>query len=87
MSHSKKCMAVFREYRDNKQTVILVTHSMDSVTKLCNRALMLESGKIVAIGDVKKVAESYQKATLPTALPSMKTIRKKNRTKCHTYFR
>lgn len=61
-SFQKKCMAVFREYRDNKQTVILVTHSMDSVTKLCNRALMLESGKIVAIGDVKKVAESYQKS-------------------------
>lgn len=61
----KKCMAVFREYRENEQTIVLVTHSMDSVTSLCNRALMLEDGKIVAIGDVKKVAEAYQKSNLP----------------------
>ncbi len=61
----KKCMAVFRKYRDNKQTVVLVTHSMENVTMLCSRALMLEDGKIVAIGDVKRVAEAYQKSNLP----------------------
>lgn len=60
----KKCMAVFREYKKNKQTVVLVTHSMDNVTTLCSRALMLEDGKIVTIGDVKKVAEAYQKSNL-----------------------
>ncbi len=60
----KKCMAVFREYRDNKQTVVLVTHSMETVTMLCSRALMLENGKVVTIGDVKKVAEAYQKSNL-----------------------
>jgi len=61
----KKCMAVFREYRKNKQTVVLVTHSMENVTTLCNRALMLEDGKVVTIGDVKKVARAYQKSNLP----------------------
>jgi len=61
----KKCMAVFREYRKNKQTVILVTHSMENVTTLCSRALMLEDGKIVATGDVRKVAAAYQKSNLP----------------------
>ncbi len=60
----KKCMAVFREYKKNRQTVILVTHSMDNVTTLCSRALMLEDGKIVATGDVKKVANAYQKSNL-----------------------
>lgn len=61
----KKCMSIFREYRKNKQTVVLVTHSMENVTTLCNRALMLEDGKIVTIGDVKKVAKAYQKSNLP----------------------
>jgi len=61
----RKCMAVFREYKKNKQTVVLVTHSMENVTTLCNRALMLEDGKIVTIGDVKKVAEAYQKSNIP----------------------
>lgn len=61
----RKCMAVFREYKKNKQTVVLVTHSMENVTMLCNRALMLEDGKIVTIGDVKKVAGAYQKSNVP----------------------
>lgn len=61
----KKCMAVFREYKKNKQTIVLVTHSMENVTTLCTRALMLEDGKVVEIGDVKKVAEAYQKSNLP----------------------
>lgn len=60
-----KCMTVFREYKKSKQTIILVTHSMENVLMLCSRALMLEAGKIVAIGDVKKVAEAYQKSNLP----------------------
>ena len=61
----KKCMAVFREYKKNKQTIVLVTHSMEYVTMLCTRALMLEDGKIVEIGDVKKVARAYQKSNVP----------------------
>lgn len=73
----KKCMAVFREYRDNEQTIVLVTHSMDSVTSLCNRALMLEDGKIVAIGDVKKVAEAYQKSNNPVNTTVAKNKSKK----------
>lgn len=55
----KKCMNIFEEYRRNKQTVILVTHSMENVRSLCTRALMLSDGKIKLIGTVKKVAEAY----------------------------
>lgn len=55
----KKCMKVFEDYRRNKQTVILVTHTMENVKKLCTRAMMLSEGKIKTIGSVKKVANSY----------------------------
>ena len=55
----KKCMEIFDEYRRTKQTVVLVTHSMDSVRDLCTRALMLSDGKIACIGGVKKVSEAY----------------------------
>ena len=58
----KKCMEIFYEYRRNKQTVILVTHSMENVRSLCTRALMLEDGKIVEIGNVKKVANAYMRS-------------------------
>lgn len=45
----------------NNVTVLFVSHSMDQVLKLCNKAILLEKGRIVTYGDVKEVAEVYQK--------------------------
>lgn len=75
----KKCMNVFREYKENGQTVVLVTHDMTSVSNLCNRAIMLENGKIVAKGDVKKVAETYQRSNIPSNTVVEKTKHKNNK--------
>lgn len=55
----RKCMDIFEDYRRNNQTVILVTHSMENVRKLCTRAMMLSDGKINTIGSVREVAEAY----------------------------
>lgn len=77
----KKCMAVFRDYKERKQTIVLVTHSMENVVDLCNRALMLEDGKVVAIGDVKKVAEAYQKSNLPVKAAVVKSKSEKDEKK------
>lgn len=74
----RKCMEVFHSYRRNKQTVILVTHSMDNVHTLCTRALMLADGKVEVIGNVKEVAAAYTKsnATELDNITEVKTERK-----------
>ena len=56
----KKCNDYFASLH-GKQTVILVTHSMENVLKFCDRAIMLENGKIATSGDPKKVTEAYTK--------------------------
>ena len=53
----QKCNDYFKSLHGN-QTVILVTHSMDNVTRFCDRAILLEQGKIACEGDPKKVAEA-----------------------------
>jgi ABC-2 type transport system ATP-binding protein len=55
----QKCLRVFEEYRDNKQTVILVTHDMGTVRNLCTRAMLIDGGKIKHMGSVESVAELY----------------------------
>lgn len=65
----KKCIEVFRQYRKNKQTVILVTHNMDSVNTLCTKAMMLENGKIKHIGNVKDVARLYSESNILRETP------------------
>lgn len=57
----RKCLNVFEEYKKNGQTVILVTHDMGSVSKFCNKAMMLSDGKIEAIGKPEKIANIYKK--------------------------
>lgn len=56
----RKCDNFFTEIKkDPTKTVILVTHSMDSVKKYCNRAILIRDGEIVVDGDKNDVASQY----------------------------
>lgn len=55
----QKCNDYFESLK-GEQTVILVTHSMKNVKKFCNRAILIEDGKILEEGDPEKVAKAYQ---------------------------
>lgn len=56
----KKCNDYFASLH-GKQTVILVTHSMENVMAYCDRAILIEKGKIIEEGDPAKVTEAYLK--------------------------
>ncbi|MBQ3296742.1 ABC transporter ATP-binding protein [Candidatus Saccharibacteria bacterium] len=56
----QKCNNYFASLHGN-QTVILVTHDMGNVKKFCDRAILIEEGKIKLEGDPKEVAEAYSK--------------------------
>lgn len=55
----QKCADYFASIK-GKQTVILVTHSMDDVRKYCNRAILIEQGKIALDSDPETVAKAYE---------------------------
>jgi len=57
----RKCLDVFEEYKKRKQTVILVTHDMETVRRFCTRAMLVNAGQIEAIGNPIKVANAYRK--------------------------
>lgn len=57
----KKCNDYFASLKDKKQTVILVTHSMENVKKFCTRAILIEDGKIIEDGNPIEVANKYTK--------------------------
>ena len=56
----KKCNDYFASLH-GKQTVILVTHSMENVMAYCDRAILIEKGKIIEDGAPAKVTEAYLK--------------------------
>lgn len=57
----QKCTNYFESLKENHQTVVLVTHSMENVRKFCTRAILLDDGKIVKDGDPNKIADAYLK--------------------------
>lgn len=56
----RKCDNFFSEIKkDPTKTVILVTHSMESVKKYCNKAILIKDGEIVVAGNKDDVADQY----------------------------
>jgi ABC-2 type transport system ATP-binding protein len=56
---ARKCTKRMRAFRKSGATVLLVSHSIDTVRKLCQRALLLEHGKVLEIGSASEVSEKY----------------------------
>ena len=53
----KKIMSMF----DSGVTVLFVSHSLEQVQRLCNKAMILEKGKLIAYGDIAPISEQYSK--------------------------
>jgi ABC-2 type transport system ATP-binding protein len=56
----RKCAETFVELRERGKTIVLVTHSMPDLTRYCHRALLMESGRVAAIGDPERIAAGYE---------------------------
>jgi ABC-type polysaccharide/polyol phosphate transport system ATPase subunit len=58
----QKCFDVFNRYKREGRTVVLVTHELSAVTTYCDRALLLDHGRLVADGDTADVTAQYRHA-------------------------
>jgi ABC-2 type transport system ATP-binding protein len=58
-SFQQKCFEEFERIRREKRTVLLVTHDMGSVRRFCDRAMLLEHGRIVTMGEPEEVGRRY----------------------------
>ena len=55
----RKCFAKFDELRKNSKTILFVSHDMNSINYLCDRAFLLEKGGIEQQGAPRAVTRSY----------------------------
>ena len=55
-----KCLDKFSEFRRRGRTVLLVTHSLDLVTRLCDEVMWLDDGVNRAQGDPRRVIDAYR---------------------------
>lgn len=59
----KKSEAKIMEMFEKGATVLFVSHSLDQVKRLCDKAILLEKGRIIASGGIEEVSEKYLEKT------------------------
>jgi ABC-type polysaccharide/polyol phosphate transport system ATPase subunit len=63
----QKCYETLQSRREEGRTVLFVTHDMHTVERTCDRALLLERGEVVQIGDPTEVAREYNRLNFDRA--------------------
>lgn len=57
----KKSEAKVRSMFDKGTTVLFVSHSTQQVLNICNKAIILDHGKLIASGDAKEICAQYDR--------------------------
>jgi ABC-type polysaccharide/polyol phosphate transport system ATPase subunit len=55
----RKCFDEFERMREEQQTILFVTHDMNTVERFCDRAMLLENGRVLDIGPPSEIAQRY----------------------------
>ena len=56
-----KCFEKLQELKKSDKTIVIVSHSLDSIKKLCDRAIWINNGHVEMDGKADKVIEEYLK--------------------------
>lgn len=63
----EKCIRQFKKFKKQGKTIILVTHSMDVVSKFCNRTLLINAGEVVYDGEPEGAIDRYEALNMEEA--------------------
>ncbi|HLG25872.1 MAG TPA: ABC transporter ATP-binding protein, partial [Candidatus Gracilibacteria bacterium] len=55
----KKCLEVFRNWKEQGKTIVLVSHNAAQVAQICDRAILLDEGRVISQGDAPKIIAEY----------------------------
>lgn len=56
-----KCYHKFEEFRNEGKTILFVSHDLSSISKYCDRVIVLSAGEIVAEGNPKAMVDLYKR--------------------------
>lgn len=66
----EKCYERIRGFKEQKRTLMVVSHTMDAVSRLCDRVIWMDQGRLKMDGPAKQVLKSYEMAFMKS--PSKK---------------
>jgi len=54
-----KCLDRIDDFRRRKKTILFVSHDLTTVEKICDRVAWLKGGRLLTVGDPKRVIDAY----------------------------
>lgn len=69
----RKSMAKMNEFRRSGKTIILVTHSLETVEQWCDSAVWIDGGRVRMFGESKEVVRDYRRAVAAAEAEAQKT--------------
>jgi len=58
---ARKCADKFDLFRQKKKTIVIVSHDLDAVERLCDRALLLHRGEVITLGKTRDAIIDYHR--------------------------
>jgi lipopolysaccharide transport system ATP-binding protein len=55
----QKCMNRIRAFRENGGSIIFVSHDLNAIKMLCDKAILLNQGTVVEVGNPETVVNRY----------------------------
>jgi ABC-type polysaccharide/polyol phosphate transport system ATPase subunit len=59
----KKCLDKMREFREQRKTMLIISHDLQTIQKVSDKILLLDSGRIIGMGDPEAMVETYEGIT------------------------
>jgi teichoic acid transport system ATP-binding protein len=68
-----KCYRKFEEFKRSGKTILFVTHDMGTIVKYCDRALVLDKGRLIGAGLPRDMVDLYKKILVDSGVAQQKS--------------
>lgn len=65
LTFQAKCFRKIRDFRDRGVSLLLVTHDLSALTRFCDRAVVLDRGRVRGSGSAKEMVDLYKQIVMP----------------------
>jgi ABC-type polysaccharide/polyol phosphate transport system ATPase subunit len=56
----KRSLAKVEDFKAKNKTMLIVSHDLETIKKMCDRVLFLDQGKIIGLGEPSKIVDEYR---------------------------
>ncbi len=70
LNFQRKCLSRLADVAGSGRTVLFVSHQMNQIRRLCQRAIWLDEGRIVMVGPAHEVISAYEAEATSPSVPA-----------------